>query len=172
MHCLVSFLHFLCSMRVSGNSCNSMQAEASNASKAAAPSIPPAGFSLDHMEDFRNKVNMMQTDMPHAIVCTDPDPRLSRPDVLVLTSTATGSLPLRKDLVNTLRNVLQNSKLPKHNGYRMEELVHPNSGAKAQAIFFYNVQPDSTWPGQVVCNWLFLFGFLRNWCIAASEVYE
>jgi hypothetical protein len=112
---------------------------------------PPSSFCLDHMDVFRNKVNIMTTDMPHAVVSTEPDPPLSRPDVVVMVPTASASLPPRKDLLDTIRSLTQGGKLGRHSGYRMEELSHPNSTAvTAQALYFYNMDDGSAFPGIVV----------------------
>lgn len=124
-------------------------AEAAPASSATPK--PPACFSLDHMEQFRNKVNMMQTDMPYAVVSTAADPPLSRPDVVVIVPTASSDLPPRKDLLNTIRSIVQGGKLGKHSGYRMEEFAHPSSKAvTAQAVYFYNLEAGSPFPQHVV----------------------
>lgn len=125
--------------------------DATPASNSDTPQ-PPAGFSLDHMESFRNKVNMMQTDMPYAVVSTSADPPLSRPDVVVMVPTASGNLPPRRDLLNTVRGVVQGGKLGKHSGYRMEAFSHPTSAdVTAQAVYFYQMEDGSSFPGQVVC---------------------
>lgn len=120
-------------------------------SSTAATAKPPASFSLEHMEQFRNKVNMMTTDMPYAVVSTSADPPLHRPDVVMLVPTCSGPLPPRRDLLNALRGLVQGGKLGKHSGYRMEEIAHPSADAvKAQALYFYNMEDGSPFPGLVV----------------------
>ena len=120
-------------------------------STAAGTPQPPAAFSLEHMHLYRNKVNMMQTDMPYAVVSTAADPPVHRPDVLVMVPSSSGNLPPRRDLLSAVRELLQGGKLGKHSGYRMEELSHPMSASvKAQALYFYSLEEGSPLPEKMV----------------------